>query len=322
MFGYAIATIKNMGYRNPSMSHVIVTGGAGFIGSNIARKLVQKGDEVSVIDNMHTGSPENLEGAGIRKLYKENAGNIGNIGIGEVDYVFHEGIYSSTPMYKNDRRLIGKAISEFIELMEFARAKEIGVTFASTSSLYNGLTPPHREDVPPLVKDFYAEARYPMERIGKLYSDMYGVKVIALRYFSVYGPYEKSKGEYANLITQFMLGMAKGESPVIYGNGNQRRDFTNVDDIAKANIMSMEKKGLKSGCFNVGTGKNHSLNEMVGMLNKSMKKNMAPKYVENKVFNYVDETLADTSLCREKLGFEAEIGLETGIDRLVKFYGF
>jgi UDP-glucose 4-epimerase len=284
--------------------------------------LAQKGDEISIIDSMHTGSMENLDKVKINKFYRESVGNINSLGIGGADYIFHEGIYSSTPMYKQDRRLIGKAVSEFIELMEFARSKDIGVSFASTSSLYNGLKPPHKEDMPPLAKDFYTEARYPMERIGKLYSDMYGVKVVALRYFSVYGPYEKSKGDFANLITQFMLGMAKGESPVIFGNGTQRRDFVNVGDVARANVMSMDKEALKYGVFNVGTGRNHSLNEMVAMLNKSMKKNITPKYVENKVFNYVDETLADVSKCRKELGFEAKIGLETGIENLVKFYGF
>jgi UDP-glucose 4-epimerase len=305
-----------------NLSHVVVTGGAGFIGSNIARKLIQRGDEVSVVDNMHTGSPGNLGGVGIKKLYKENVGNIGKLGMGDVDYIFHEGIYSSSPMYREDKRLTGKAVSEFIELMEFARAKDIGVTFASTSSIYNGFKPPHREDMLPLVRDFYTEARYPMERIGKLYSDIYGIKVIALRYFSVYGPHEKAKGEYANLITQFMLGMAKGKRPVIYGDGSQRRDFINVDDVVKANIMSMEKRNLNYGFFNVGTGKSYSLNEMAGMLNKSMRKSIAPRYVENKAFNYIHETLADASLCKEKLGFEAKISLETGIKNLVSFYGY
>ena len=145
------------------------------------------------------------------------------------------------------------------------------------------------------------------------------MKVIGLRYFSVYGPHEKSKGKYANLISQFLWNLQKDESPVVYGDGTQTRDFIYVDDVIEANMLAMDSE-RRFGIFNVGTGRSITVNEMVDLLNKKLGKNIKPRYIENPLRNYVQHTLADTSKAEKELGFKAKTSLEQGIDKLIEYY--
>ncbi|MFH1095626.1 MAG: NAD-dependent epimerase/dehydratase family protein [Candidatus Micrarchaeota archaeon] len=142
---------------------VVVTGGAGFIGSNLAKALVGAGHAVGVIDNLHSGSMENLAGADV-KFWRGNAGDIEKSGLPKPQVIFHEGIYSSSPMYNADRTLISKAVGDFVSLLEYARKNDCEIVFAATSSVYNGVAPPHREDATIPVSDFYTEPRLMMER--------------------------------------------------------------------------------------------------------------------------------------------------------------
>jgi UDP-glucose 4-epimerase len=297
---------------------VLVTGALGFIGSNITERLVKEGHEVFALDNMHTGKESNVEKVKDRiKIFKMNSGDLDKIGE-KFDVILHDGIYSSSPMYKKDPPLFAKAIGEWISVLEYARNNDSRVVFASTSSLYNGIKPPHKEDSHPFIMDFYSEARYTMERLAKLYTDFYSMTVTGLRYFSVYGPHEKAKGDYANLVTQFLWKMKAGERPVIFGDGTQTRDFIYVDDVVEANMLLVSH--AKPGIFNVGTGRNTSLKEVVGILNQKLGASIEPKYEPNTIKNYVQHTLADTSKAEKELGFRARISLEDGIGRLIKHY--
>ena len=296
---------------------MLVTGGAGFIGSHIVEELLSKGHSVTVLDNFHTGNEKNLSGMDV-KLVRGNAGEIATIAGLSPACIFHEGIYSSTPMYKEDPLLTSRAIADFISLLEYSRKKDCPVVFASTSSMYNGIKPPHREDAVPLVTDFYTEARIGMERIGELYHKLYGLKVIGLRYFSVYGPRERYKGKYANLISQFLWAMMKGEKPTVYGDGNQTRDFTYISDVVRANMLAMESK-TRFGMFNTGTGRNYTINSMISLLNKKLATSIQTDYVQNPIKNYVHETLADISKAERELGFRSSISLEHGVEKLIAY---
>lgn len=295
----------------------VVTGGAGFIGSNLVRHLVENGHKVVVIDNFHTGRPSTLKDLDVR-IIQGNSSEIAKLNEA-VDGVFHLGIYSSSPMYRNDRNLVAKAINDFIVLMEYAKKYRVKVVFASTSSIYNGNPIPWREDMPIIPTDFYTEARYAMERLAEVYYKLYGVRCIALRLFSVYGEREEYKGKYANLVSQFLWAALKGEAPVIYGDGSQTRDFIYVGDVVEAFVKAMEAD-IDFDIFNVGTGKNYSLNELVSLLSKILGKEVKPKYVENPIKNYVMHTLADTSKAEQKLGFRAKVSLEEGIRKILPYY--
>lgn len=294
-----------------------VTGGAGFIGSNLVERLSREA-RVTVLDNLHTGSQDNLKNAtkGV-SFIKGDSENLEDVKV-KPSTIFHLGIYSASPMYRENPRLVGKVINGMISILELARKSDASVVFASTSSIYNGIKPPHREDVIPMVTDFYTEARIGAERISELYNKLYGINVQAMRFFSVYGYHEDQKKGYANLATQFLKDMMVGKSPVIYGDGAQRRDFVFVDDVVDALILASSQKGFN--VFNVGYGKNYSLLELVDKINQLLGSNVKPKFVEMPVKNYVMETLADTTKSEKMLGFKAKIGLDEGLRRIKKYY--
>lgn len=291
----------------------LVTGGAGFIGSNLVEALVDS-CEVTVLDNLHTGSMKNLEIVGKDiKMVEGSCNDCLSFGL-KPDVIFHLGIPSSSPMYKKNPMLVGEAINGTIAVMELARqAGSKKVVFASSSSLYNGIPAPHREDAAILVTDYYTEARLAIERVAELYHSLYGIDYAGMRFFSVYGPHEEAKKQYANMITQFMWGMKAGQAPVIFGDGSQTRDFTYVQDVVNALILA-SKRG--TGIFNVGTGKAYSFNSVVDLLNEKLGKDLKPQYKENPIKNYVMHTLADTSKTKS-LGFEAKYSLEKGIERII-----
>lgn len=293
---------------------VIVTGGAGFIGSNLVERLVEEGYEVTVFDNLSTGNLKNLEGLDVN-FFNEPYEKIPLL-VRDVDLIFHLGIPSSSPMYKRDPYLVGKAINDAIAILEYAKKHNCKIVYASTSSLYNGNPTPYREDMPIYVTDYYTECRYAIERLSKLYNLLFDVKSVGLRLFSVYGPKEKYKGQYANIVSQFLWSIQCDEPPVIFGDGTQTRDFIYVKDVVEAFMLAAEKD-FDCEIFNVGTGVAHSFNEVVDLINRSLGKNVKPIYRPNPIKNYVYHTLADTTKAEKVLGFKAKVTLEEGIKRLI-----
>lgn len=304
------------------MKKFLVLGGAGFIGSNLAEDLVKEGKKVIVVDNLSTGSLNNLSKVRPKiKFIKAQAGQVLNLReVKKLDGIYHFAIPSSSPLYRKNRLLIGESVNEFIKVLELAGREKCKLVFASSSSVYNGGHPPFKENLPVLVKDFYTEARYLMERLATLYYDFYGIKSIGLRFFSVYGPKEKAKKTFANLVSQFLWSMKKGESPQIYGNGRQERDFTYVGDVVKGLKLGMNSK-INCDIFNLGTGRCYNLNQLVKILNQILGTNIKPSYMKNPLKNYVAETLADTKKAREKLGFKAKVSLEEGIKKILNEEG-
>ncbi|MBK7385754.1 MAG: NAD-dependent epimerase/dehydratase family protein [Methanothrix sp.] len=290
----------------------LVTGGAGFIGSNLVEELVDD-YEVTVLDNLHTGSIDNLQS--VKKdvnFIKGSCNNCLDLGL-QPEVIFHLGIPSSSPMYKKDPFLVGEAINGMVAIMELARRSEAKkVVFASSSSVYNGVPTPHREDATIQVKDYYTEARLAIERVAELYYQLYGIDYVGLRFFSVYGPHEEAKGTYANMVSQFLWGMKAGERPVIFGDGSQTRDFTYVKDIVDALLLT-SKKG--TGIFNAGTGKAFSFNYVVDLINSCLGSDLKPIYRENPIKNYVMHTLADTTRMNS-LGFASRYTLKEGLKEI------
>lgn len=293
-----------------------VTGGAGFIGSNLIRELLSGGHEACVVDNLHTGSMGNLAGLPRVKVFRAHSGDIGSLPLPETDTIFHFGMPSSSPMYNKDPTLADKTAAEFGKVLEYARAKDCRLVFASTSSLYGGLPTPQHEDMDVKPFDGYTESRAAMERLAAEHSRRHGLRCIGLRFFSVYGPGEKAKGTYANVLSQFLWSMLEGRRPVIYGDGTQTRDFVFVKDVTRACTLAMESS-VKCGIFNVGTGVQTSMNGAVAALNSAMGKNVKPMYVKNPVKNYVCRTQADCRKAVEALGFRAHYTVGRGIKELL-----
>jgi len=295
---------------------VVVTGGAGFIGSHLVESLVERGHEVVVVDDLSLGKIENLpEGV---KLFATRASMIRAWKM-KCDCIFHLGMPSSSPMYKSNPRLVGETINDAISILKFASDKKIKVVVASTSSIYNGNPLPWREDMPIYVTDFYTECRYAIERLAKLYHDLYGLKVVILRLFSVYGPREEHKGEYANVISQMIWSAMKKEPFVIYGDGSQTRDFIYVGDVVEAFIKAMESD-IDYDVFNVGFGKNYSFNEVAKMISDALGREVRLVHKPNPIKNYVYHTLADTTKAEKVLGFKAKTPLREGIEKTIRAY--
>jgi UDP-glucose 4-epimerase len=298
---------------------VLVTGGAGFIGSNIAGKLAKECN-VIILDNLYLGNEKNVNGVEFVKGSVMDA-ELVNKTCKKCDYVFHNAAMSSSPMFKEQPKL-GMEINVlgFMNVMKAALENGVKkVIYASTSSMYNGNPLPYSENQPITAKTFYEASFRTREIVAQTYFYENNLPSIGLRYFSVYGPKEMHKGQYANNVSQFLWDMMNGKSPIIYGDGTQRRDFTFVSDVVSANILAM-KSNIDFGIFNVGTGVGTSFNDLIAMINKLLGTSIMPEYVENPLKNYVHDTIADLSLISKSLGYKPQWTLEKGIQFLIEYY--
>lgn len=298
---------------------VLVTGGAGFIGSNITEQLAEDHD-VTIMDNLYLGDRKNVDNnVEFVKGSVMDAELVNKLCKG-CDYVLHNAAMSSSPMFKEQPKLgMEVNVIGFMNVMKAALDNNVKrVVYASTSSMYNGNTLPFSETQPITAKTFYEASFRTREIIAQTYYEN-NLSSIGLRYFSVYGPRELHKDQYANNISQFLWDMMKGKSPVIYGDGTQRRDFTFVRDVVSANVLAMTSN-IDFGIFNVGTGIGTSFNDLVDMLNKALGTSIEPEYIANPLRNYVKDTIADLSLISKSLGYVPKWTLEKGIQFLVDYY--
>ena len=300
---------------------ILVTGGAGFIGSNIANTLSRdKNATVIAFDDLSLGRPTNLSGN--VKFVKGSIMDFEltlELGRG-CDYIFHSAAKSSSPMFKDDPRE-GVDINAlgFMNVVESAKRNHVKkVIFASSSSVYNGLPLPFKESQIITPKTFYEASFYCREILAKTYYWENGLNLVGLRYFSVYGPNEEHKGNFANNISQFLWNISKAESPVIYGDGTQTRDFTFVDDVVQANILALQSEEMKFGIYNIGTGIETSFSRLVEIINQHLGTNIQATYVDNPIKNYVQNTKADISLAKMELGYEPKFSLDDGISVLTR----
>ncbi|QKQ98980.1 SDR family NAD(P)-dependent oxidoreductase [Candidatus Nanohaloarchaea archaeon] len=309
------------------MEKALITGGAGFIGSNIAEKLVEEGVEVVVLDSLYLGEESNLEE--VRDEIEFVEGSVLDTDTVEeaiegCDTVFHQAARSSSPMHKDDAAEGARVnIEGFINTIEAAKEEENmeKVVYASTSSMYGSVEPPHKEDQGEYPTNLYTASKMSRELYAKVYSQQTDMHFTGLRYFSVYGPHEKGKGKYANVVTQFLWKMMDGEQPVIWGDGTQSRDFTFVEDIARANYLAAERKDETNGeYYNIGTGRDIDFNSLVEKLNEALGKDIEPEHIEHPRDNPVMTTKADYSRAKRDLGYEPQYSFEEGLEKTVEYY--
>jgi UDP-glucose 4-epimerase len=306
---------------------VLVTGGAGFVGSNLANHLAAD-NEVIALDDCHLGTPENLDGVdadgtatgGVEFV---NGSVLDSDLPTDVDVVFHLAAYSSYTMAEDNKREATRVnVEGFVNVVE--QAVEDGcdtVVYASTSSIYGTRTEPSPEEMDVAAHTCYEASKLARERYGEYFSHHYDVATAGMRLFSVYQGYggaEEHKGEYANTVAQFADAIAGGESPVLFGDGTQTRDFTHVADVVRAFELAADHR--LDGVYNVGTGESYDFNEMVAMINDELGTDVDPEYVETPLPVYVHDTLADASKLREATGWEPEIDFAEGVARVCAPY--
>lgn len=303
------------------MAKILVTGGCGFIGSNFCNLMVGKGHEVTAFDNLSLGVQSNLApGVKFVKGDVKNRAELESAGT-DFDYIIHLAASSSAPMFVNGlREAMENNIMGHLDVLNFARdIKAKKVLFASTSSIYGNNPTPLTEDQFVLPPNFYSVTKHSQESMSRVYSQVYGLEIIAFRFMSVYGPNEGHKKIFANVLSQFIWGMAKDKPAVLYGDGKQERDFTNVRDICQGiekGMISEKKYGFN--IFNIGTATAVNLIDLVATINKVMGKNIAPQCIENPIKSgYIKTQLAGIEKISGELGYRPSVGLEEGIKEIV-----
>ena len=307
------------------MATYLVTGGAGFIGSNIVRELLARGDHVRVLDNFATGRRKNIEEImGRIDLHVSDIQDLETIGAAfeGVDYVLHQAALPSVPRSVRDPVATTQAnVNGTLNVLIAARDAGVRrVVLASSSSVY-GANPelPKRETMRPLPISPYAASKLAGEAYAASFYEVYGLETVCLRYFNVFGPRQDPTSQYAAVIPIFVNAMLQGERPTIFGDGEQSRDFSYVSNVVEANIRASQATSGAGEAFNIACGARTTLNQLVAYLNEIIGTSIEPIYSEPRPGD-VKHSLADISAAREALGYCPEVDFRKGLEHVVEWY--
>ena len=303
----------------------LVTGGAGFIGSNTVDELVRRGHSVVVLDDFSSGKEDNL--AEVRNKITFIKGSITDIEVvrkamHEAEYVLHLAAKTSVPRSVKDPIETNK-INIDGTLNVLVAAKELKVkrvVFAASSSAY-GETPtlPKVETMQPEPISPYGVTKYVGELYGQTFGRCYGLENVALRYFNIFGPRQDPSSPYSGVLAKFCSAFLEDTPPVVFGDGEQTRDFTYVENAVQANLLACEAPSVSGKVFNVGVGGRVSLNEVVRALGKISGKTLETKY-EPPRDGDIRDSQADITQARELLGYEPQVSFEEGLSRTYEWY--
>ena len=307
----------------------LVTGGAGFIGSHITERLLKDGHYVRVLDNFSSGKEANL--SFVHELKAKNyeliKGDIRDYdtclrACESIDYVLHQAALRSVPKsMTRPHEYNAVNIDGTVNVLEAAlKSKVKRVTLASSSSVYGKAVKfPQEETDMPLPISPYALTKLAVEYYSRVYSENYGLETVNLRYFNVFGPRQSLDDEYAVVIPKFIDCMLDGRNPPVHGTGKQSRDFTYIDNVVEANILSAITPGMKCEVFNVACGKDNSILDLVDTLNKVMAKSIKSVFEPSRQGD-VPRTLANITKIRSRLRYEPKIGFEEGLRKTVAWF--
>jgi nucleoside-diphosphate-sugar epimerase len=298
----------------------LVTGGAGFIGSNIVDELVKRRQEVVVLDDLSAGKEANL--AGVRDKIDVHLGSITDLAAVQsackgVHYVIHLGARTSVPRsVLNPLETNHVNIDGTLNVLVAARDAQVRrFVFAASSAAY-GETPtlPKVESMPAQAISPYGLTKYVGELYAQVFGRVYGLENACLRYFNVFGPRQDPSSQYSGVLSRFMLAVIEGQPPVIYGDGEQSRDFTYIENIVDETLRACEADGASGLVFNGGTGARITLNQVVKMLERITGQAIQPKYAAPRGGD-IRDSQADVSLARRVLGYEPRVLFEEGLKR-------
>ena len=311
------------------MARFLVTGGAGFIGSNIVDNLLKEGHFVRVLDNFFSGNEENLNVA--REFpatqFELIRGDVRDVSACHqackwIDYVIHQAALRSVPksmMAPDDFNAVN--IQGTLNMLRAATDNHVKrFVFASSSSIYGDTTQfPQTENQQPRLISPYALTKLAGEYYCRIFSMQFGLETVCLRYFNVFGPKQAADDEYAVVIPKFIQSIYNDEQPPIFGTGQQSRDFTYIDNIVQANVLSATTSGIKHDIFNVASGKSYTVLILVSLLNKILGKAIKPKFFPPRMGD-IFKTHADISHIQERFDFEVRVDFEEGLRRTVDYF--
>jgi nucleoside-diphosphate-sugar epimerase len=311
--------------RRTSRMRYVVTGGAGFIGSNTVDELVRRGHSVVVLDDLSSGKEENL--SEIRNKITLIKGSITDIEVvrkamHEAEYVLHLAARTSVPRSVKDPIETNKInIEGTLNVLVAAKDMKVKrVVFAASSSAY-GETPtlPKVETMQPEPISPYGVTKYVGELYGQTFGRCYGLETVSLRYFNIFGPRQDPSSPYSGVLAKFCTAYLEDTPPVVFGDGEQTRDFTYVENAVQANLLACEAPSVSGKVFNVGTGGRTSLNEVLKALGKITGKTLETKY-EPARDGDIRDSQADISQAREYLGYDPQVHFEGGLSRTLEWY--
>ena len=303
----------------------LVTGGCGFIGSHIAEALVEEGHEVTVYDNLSSGHEENITHLGTRvEFLHADIRDFPTLAqaVGGCDGIFHEAALVSVfesvkkPLENHEVNITGT-----LNVLGAARARGVRrVVFAGSAAVYgNEPTLPKTEAMRPDPESPYALAKAAGEYYTTVFHRAYGLETVSLRYFNVYGPHQDPQSVYAAVIPKFITAMLEGQRPTIFGDGEQSRDFTFIDDVVGANLLACTAPEASGHALNVACGGRYSLNELVRVLNGILGTSIEPVYADERPGD-VKHSQADISAARRILAYEPSHTLEQGLRKTIEWY--
>lgn len=303
----------------------LVTGGAGFIGSNTVDELVRRGDSVVVLDDLSSGKEENL--TEVRSKITFIRGSITDIesvqkAMQQADYVIHLAARTSVPRSVKDPVDTNKInVDGTLNILLAARDNRVKrVVYAASSSAYGETaTLPKVESMPASPISPYGVSKYVGELYAHAFGKCYGVETVCLRYFNIFGPRQDPNSPYSGVLSRFCLAFKEGEPPTVFGDGEQTRDFTYVENAVQANLLACEAPGAAGGVFNVGTGQRFSLNQTLALLRKISGRNLEAKYDPPRDGD-IRDSQADIQQARQFLGYEPAVMFEEGLERTYAWY--
>ncbi|MDD5310541.1 MAG: SDR family oxidoreductase [Candidatus Omnitrophica bacterium] len=307
------------------MARYLVTGGAGFIGSNIVDELVRRREDVKVLDDFSSGKKENLgKVSGKIELVEGDIRDTALLkkALKGCDYVIHQAALRSVPKSLQNPQLYDDVnVKGTLNVLFASRENKVKrVVFASSSSVYgDALKLPQSEDQIPQPISPYAATKLAGEHYCRVFAKSYGLETVALRYFNVFGPRQSLESEYAVVIPKFIVCILKGEQPPVDGDGKQSRDFTYVDNVVEANLTAAIREGASGEVFNVACGKAYNLLELVKFLNEIIGKDIKPKFMPPRPGD-VKHTLADVAKMKKLLKFDPKVDFVLGLRKTVEYF--
>jgi nucleoside-diphosphate-sugar epimerase len=306
------------------MARILITGGAGFIGSHIGAALVAQGDEVRILDDLSTGHQRNIDAVGTCESILGSVTDLATVrrAVDGCDYVFHEAALASVPRSVADPIASNHAnVAGTLNVLVAARdAKVKRLIYAASSSAYGDSERlPKVETMPARPKSPYAISKLAGEQYVSVFAEVYGMETLAIRYFNVFGPRQDPKGQYAAVIPLFIDALLEGRPPVIHGDGEQSRDFTYVDNVVHANLLALAAPRLGGEVVNVALGERITLNELYGMIAAAIGSEVEPEHGDPRPGD-VRHSQADITRSRQLLGYETQVPVAEGLARTVEWY--